>query len=411
MFLTESIRIAFFNLIRHKLRTILTMLGMIFGVAAVLSMLSIGAGAEKETLSLIQKMGLRNIIIQTKEFEEEELKIIRQDSPGLSRQDLGALKKALLKGSELVGKRQLKTYQIASSLGKSDSSVYGVGAYYLNTNNLEILEGAFFLPLDSLILHQVCVLGTVARRKLFGLNQALGEHVKINELWFTVIGVLADQVIEESEFEGVKIDSVNNDIYVPIETLLGKFELDPVEDELDEIVVQVPEGADLPEQATLISSMMASMHNQIDDFSMVVPERLLQQSRQTQRIFNLVMGAIASISLLVGGIGIMNIMLASVLERTNEIGLRRAVGARRRDISRQFLLEAIAISLSGAALGILFGYAISQSVSVYAGWPTIITASSILLGVGVSASVGLIFGIYPARKAALISPIEALRYE
>ena len=305
----------------------------------------------------------------------------------------------------------MKTYQIASSLGKSDSSVYGVGAYYLNTNNLEILEGAFFLPLDSLILHQVCVLGTVARRKLFGLNQALGEHVKINELWFTVIGVLADQVIEESEFEGVKIDSVNNDIYVPIETLLGKFELDPVEDELDEIVVQVPEGADLPEQATLISSMMASMHNQIDDFSMVVPERLLQQSRQTQRIFNLVMGAIASISLLVGGIGIMNIMLASVLERTNEIGLRRAVGARRRDISRQFLLEAIAISLSGAALGILFGYAISQSVSVYAGWPTIITASSILLGVGVSASVGLIFGIYPARKAALISPIEALRYE
>ncbi len=272
-------------------------------------------------------------------------------------------------------------------------------------------EGSFFLPLDSLALQQVCVLGTVARRKLFGLNQALGEQVKINQLWFTVIGVLADQTIDENEFEGVKIDSVNNDIYIPLETLLRKFELDPVEDELDEIVVQMPEGADLPEQAALISSMMGSMHNQIDDFSMVVPERLLQQSRQTQRIFNLVMGAIASISLLVGGIGIMNIMLASVLERTNEIGLRRAVGARRRDISRQFLLEAIAISLSGAILGILLGYAISQSVSTYAGWPTIITAPSILLGVGVSASVGLIFGIYPARKAALISPIEALRYE
>ena len=387
------------------------MLGMIFGVAAVLSMLSIGAGAEKETLSLIQKMGLRNIIIQAKEFESEELKIIRQDSPGLSLRDVGALGKALPEGTELVGKRQLKTYQIASSLGKSDSKVFGVGAYYLNTNNLEILEGAFFLPLDSLTLHQVCVLGTGARRKLFGLNQALQEQVKINELWFTVIGILADQVIEKSEFEGIKIDSVNNDIFIPLETLLGKYELDPVEDELDEIVVQIPEGAELPEQATLISSMMGSMHNQIDDFAIVVPEKLLQQSRQTQRIFNLVMGAIASISLLVGGIGIMNIMLASVLERTNEIGLRRAVGARRRDISRQFLLEAIAISLSGAALGILFGYLISQSVSVYAGWPTIITTPSILLGVGVSASVGLIFGIYPARKAALISPIEALCYE
>ena len=411
MFLSESIRIAFFNLIRHKLRTILTMLRMIFGVAAVLSMLSIGAGAESEALSLIQRMGLRNIIIGARDFESEELKIIRQDSPGLSLQDLEALGKALPEGTELLGKRQLKTYQIASSLGKSDSKVFGVEAYYPHTNNLEIREGSFFLPLDGLALQQMCVLGTVARRKLFGLNQALGEQVKINQLWFTVIGVLADQAIGENEFEGVKIDNVNNDIYIPLETLLRKFELDPVEDELDEIVVQIPEGADLPEQAAIISSMMGSMHNQIDDFSMVVPERLLQQSRQTQRIFNLVMGAIASISLLVGGIGIMNIMLASVLERTNEIGLRRAVGARRRDISRQFLLEAIAISMSGATLGILLGYAISKSVSAYAGWPTIITAPSILLGVGVSASVGLIFGIYPARKAALISPIDALRYE
>ena len=255
------------------------------------------------------------------------------------------------------------------------------------------------------------MLGTIARRKLFGLNNLLGEQIKINELWFTVIGVLADQMIDKEEFEGVKLENANNDIYVPLQTLLTKFNLNPVEDELDEVIVQVFEGQDLREPAALVSGMMGSMHHQIDDFSVVVPEKLLQQSRHTQRIFNLVMGAIASISLLVGGIGIMNIMLASVLERTNEIGLLRAVGARRRDISRQFLLEAIAISVSGAALGVALGYGISQLVSFYAGWPTIVTFSSIFLGVGVSASVGLIFGIYPARKAALVSPIDALRYE
>ena len=218
-------------------------------------------------------------------------------------------------------------------------------------------------------------------------------------------------MIEKEEFEGVKIENSNNDIYVPLQTLLRRVEPDPVENELDEIVIRIPESQNLPEQAAVISALMASMHRQIDDFSLLVPEKLLEQSRQTQRIFNIVMGAIASISLLVGGIGIMNIMLASVLERTNEIGLRRAVGARRRDISQQFVLEAMAISLAGALIGIAFGYGISAVISVYSGWSTIITPVALFLGVGVSASIGLIFGIYPARQAARISPIEALRYE
>jgi putative ABC transport system permease protein len=184
-----------------------------------------------------------------------------------------------------------------------------------------------------------------------------------------------------------------------------------VANQLDEIIVQVPLGSSLTEKAALISGMMASMHNNMDDFSLVVPERLLEQSRKTQQIFNIVMGAIASISLVVGGIGIMNIMLASVLERTSEIGLRRALGARRRDISRQFILEAVTISVSGALLGIGFGFGISGLVSAYSGWPTIVTPISVVLGVGVSVSVGLVFGIFPARKAATVSPIEALRYE
>ena len=320
MFFAESVKIALSNLLLHKLRTSLTMLGMIFGVAAVLSMLSIGAGAGREALSLIQKMGLRNVLIRAKAFEEEELGIIRQDSPGLTRHDVRALRQVLPDKTRINAKKEHKTYQIASAVGRADSRVLGVNAGYPLAANLELVEGSFFLPADGLKHRQVCVLGKTARRKLFGLNPALGEPVKIDALWFTVVGVLADQLLEKDEFEGVKIESVNNDIYVPLETLLAKYERKPVENELDEIIVQLPQDQDLSEQAAVISGMVASTHRNIDDFSIVVPERLLEQSRQTQRIFNLVMGAIASISLLVGGIGIMNIMLASVLERTNEIG-------------------------------------------------------------------------------------------
>ncbi len=409
--LFELLRIATDNLTRHKLRTALTMLGMIFGVAAVLAMLSIGAGAEEETLTLIEQLGLRNIVVRAKEFDETELKAVRQDSPGLSRNDVQALKKALPEGSLVVGKRMLQTYQVASAFGRSDSRVFGVGALYPRVASLDLVEGSFFLPADELNAHQYCLLGTAASRKLFGLASPLGQSLKINHNWFTVIGLLADQVIQEGEFEGVKIENPNNDIYIPLSTLLTKFEVDPVEDELDEIVIQLPPGADIARQASLASSLVASMHREIDDFALVVPQQLLQQSRQAQRIFNIVMGAIASISLLVGGIGIMNIMLASVLERTSEIGLRRALGARRRDISRQFLLEALAISVSGALMGIALGFAISHLVASYSGWPTIIRPLSVLLGVGVSMSIGLLFGIYPARQAAHVSPIEALRYE
>lgn len=409
--LFELLKDAFHSLARHKLRTILTMLGMIFGVAAVLGMLSIGAGAEQQALALIEKMGLSNIVVRSKEFDREQLEILRQDSAGLTLRDVRALQKTLPDGTLILGKKQLKTYQIASVVGKADSSVLGVSSLYPQVLDLEMVEGSFFFPVDEELGQQVCVLGTTARRKLFGLNPAVGESVKINQEWFTVIGVLSDQLLEAEQFEGIKIENTNNNIYIPLGTLLRKFERDAVESELDEVIIHLLPGEDVREQSALVSSLMAQLHGLIDDFTLIVPERLLSQRRQTQRIFNIVMGAIASISLVVGGIGIMNIMLASVLERTNEIGLRRAVGARRRDVSRQFIMEAIAISVSGAAVGMALGYGISHLVSVYSGWPTVITPISLMLSVGVSVTVGLIFGIYPAKKAALISPMEALRYE
>jgi putative ABC transport system permease protein len=411
MFNLETITGAIENLARRKLRSFLTMLGMIFGVGAVIAMLSIGAGAEQESLRIIANFGIRNIIIQAKEFKTEELRQIRTESLGLALRDVEALQAVLHPKPRVSAKRVVKTFQVISENARSDSRVLGVSSTYPDIHNLKLLVGAFFLPFDEESSNQVCILGITAKQKLFGFGEVIGKRIKINDQWMTVLGVLADANIEKSEFEGVKIQNPNNDIYVPITTSLKKFETTTLENELDEVVVDVAPEANLNEQAAAISNLMSTMHNYIDDYSLVVPEKLLEQNQKTQGIFNIVMGAIASISLLVGGIGIMNIMLASVLERTTEIGLRRAIGARKRDIRTQFIAEALGLSLAGGLVGIALGYGISRGVSVFAGWATVIKASSIALSFGVSSFVGLVFGIYPAVQASNLDPIECLRYE
>ncbi len=411
MFTMESISVAISNLGRHKLRSFLTMLGMIFGVGAVIAMLSIGAGAEQESLRIIENFGIRNIIIQAKEFKTEELRQIRTESLGVSLRDVEALE-AVLKPKPLVtASRVVKTYQVLSEKGRADSRVLGVSSTYPAILNLKLVQGAFFLPADEKENAQVCVLGMTAKQKLFGFGDVLGKQIKVNDQWLTVVGVLADAMVDKQEFEGVKVQNPNNDIYIPITTAIKKFETDSVENELNEIIVQVAPDADLREQASTINNLMSAMHRYVDDYAIVVPEKLLEQNQRTQGIFNIVMGAIASISLLVGGIGIMNIMLASVLERTNEIGLRRAIGAKKFDIRMQFMAEAVGISLAGGLIGIALGWGISKAVAAYSGWSTIITPASIILSFGVSSMVGLIFGIYPAVQASNLDPIECLRYE
>ncbi len=411
MFTLESVRVALSNLSRRKLRAFLTMLGMIFGVGAVIAMLSIGAGAERESLRIIENFGIRNIIIQAKEFKQEELKQIRTESLGVSLRDVDALQAILQPKPFISAKRVVKTFQVISEKGRSDSRVLGVSSTYPAIHNLKLLHGSFFMPFDEEASNQVCVLGITAKQKLFGFGDVIGERIKVNDQWLTVIGVLADANVEKQEFEGVKIQNPNNDIYVPITTSIKKFEKDTLENELNEVVVQCTAEANLKEQAAAISNLMSTMHRFVDDYSLVVPEKLLEQNQKTQGIFNIVMGAIASISLLVGGIGIMNIMLASVLERTTEIGLRRAIGATKRDIRLQFIAEALGLSLAGGVLGIGLGFGISKAVAAYSGWSTIITALSIGLSFGVSSLVGLVFGIYPAIQASNLDPIECLRYE
>ena len=396
---------------RHKLRSFLTMLGMIFGVGAVIAMLSIGAGAEEESLRTIASFGIRNIIIQAKEFKTEELQQIRTESLGVSMRDVEALESILKPKPLISASRLVKTYQVNSEKARSDSRVLGVSSTYPVIQNLKLLQGAFFLQADEEANAQVCVLGIAAKQKLFGFGEVLNQKIKVNDIWFTVVGVLGDATVEKQEFEGVKIQNPNNDIYIPITTAIRKFDTDSVENELNEIVIRIADNADIKEQASTINNLMSVMHRYVDDYSIVVPEKLLEQNQRTQGIFNVVMGAIASISLLVGGIGIMNIMLASVLERTNEIGLRRAIGARKRDIRMQFMAEAIAISLAGGIIGVGLGYGISRAVAAFSGWSTIITAASVGLSFGVSSVIGLVFGIYPAVQASNLDPIECLRYE
>lgn len=408
----SDIKLAIGNLQTHKLRTFLTMLGMIFGVGAVIAMLSIGAGAEQESLRIIDTMGVRNIIVKDREFKEEDLKKIRETSLGLSLRDVQSIETVTPNLETYSAKKKIKTFQIFSFTGKADeSNVLGVTASYFRLAKYSLLEGSFFSEIDEKNYEQFCVIGSRTRQKLFNKISPIGKQIKINKLWFTVIGVLADNNLGKDEFEGVKLQDFSNDIYIPLSAGLKKFELKRLESEVDEVILSISTTDKLKASAVLINQVLVTTHNKADDFSIVLPRELLEQNQKTQNIFNIVMSCIAGIALLVGGIGIMNIMLANILERTREIGVRRAIGARRQDILLQFLMEALVISLAGGILGILFGFGASRLVAIYADWTTLVTSTSIAMSFGVSATVGLVFGIYPAFTASKLNPIEALRYE
>ena len=408
---SEAFRSAIDNLSAHKLRSSLTMLGMMFGVGAVISMLSIGAGAERRALSIIDKLGLRNVVVRAKDFKEEEQREIRKKSVGVSPRDVEAIREAVPGTLLVLPRLEIEPYKILSGQGKTSAKVYGVSYQQTQLIHLSFTEGRFLDGMDEASHAQVCVLGAGVRRDLFGVAPALGQRVKINDVWCEVIGVLAADSVGASSIQGVSVGSTANEIYLPVTTALRKFEQDPLRSLLQEILVQLAPNASARDTAGSISALLDRLHGGASDYELVVPEALLEQSRETQRLFNIVMGCIAGISLLVGGIGIMNIMLASVLELTREIGVRRAVGARRKDIRFQFLVTSFSLSLLGGLAGVVIGVAIAQLVAVFAKWPTVVTLASILLATGVSMAVGLVSGLVPAIRASNLDPIEALRYE
>jgi putative ABC transport system permease protein len=405
----ETISTALLNLATHKMRTGLTMLGMIFGVGAVIAMLSIGAGGEQKALESIGRLGLRNVIVRAKEVKPEERQELRKKSLGVSVRDGEAIAEAVPSVERVMPRVEVKPYKIIAPGAKTKAKVFGVSARYRDVAAVSIGEGRFFDALDERDHAQVAVIGQEVRRKLFGYGPAIGKLFKVNDVWLEVIGILAG---ESTPGGGdATVGSNAEEIWIPVSTAMRKFDRDPLDAPVDDLIVTVKEGVSTRATADLMKPLLDRLHGGADDYEIVVPEALLEQRRQTQRIFNIVMGSIAGISLLVGGIGIMNIMLASVLERTREIGVRRAIGATRRDIRAQFVIEAFAISVIGGLCGIMIGIVLARLVAAYAGWPTVITIWSLLLSTGVSVAVGLVSGIYPATRAAELDPIEALRYE
>ena len=415
MDLRETFALSIGGLSSHKLRTLLTMLGIIFGVAAVISMLSIGEGAKQEALEQIRQMGIHNIIVQhwnkQAEGESAETNTEKNLSVGLSTGDAQAISKICPLAQVVAPQREVKVK--AQAIGRSfQSMAVGTIPEYFSVLDARLNSGVYFTKEDLEQARRVCVLGSDAKRALFFFDNPLGAQVKMQNQWFTVIGVLEDKGAAGGKLGGVlEVRNTDEDIYIPLTTVLQRFKWDPGQPELTQVTIKVGDPEELQEASDIIRNILKRRHRGVDDFKIAIPEELMRQSQRTQQIFNIVMGCIAGISLVVGGIGIMNIMLASVLERTREIGIRRALGARRKDILSQFLIEAVLVSLIGGLIGVVLGYSMTKVITLYAHWKTIVEPWTIALAFGVAAAVGIGFGLYPARQAALLNPIDALRYE
>ena len=434
--LIANLTIAFEAVLSNRVRSILTGLGIIFGVAAVIAMLAIGNGAQKEIIDQIKLVGLNNIVIkpiieQTEEqvssddpFNKEKNKY----SPGLTLKDKNAIAK-MLPNIQAISPEIVKDTYIMNKGIRRSAKLVGVEPPYFKLFNFELEEGTMFN--DQNLIHgmPVCIIGKSIKAKFFPSENPIGKKLKCGNQWLTVMGVLEQRIISENSIKRLGIRDYNMDVYVPLKTVLIRYENRDLitksmikkadkdkttttnYHQLDRLVLQVAETEKLSATADIIARMLARKHFDVVDYEIEIPELLLKQQQRTNDVFNYVLGAIAGISLLVGGIGIMNIMLASVLERIKEIGLRLSIGAKKTDIVFQFMFEAIMISATGGVIGIFTGVLMAYGVSAFADIPTIISFGSIVISFGVATLIGLIFGIAPARKAAQQNPITSLRYE
>jgi putative ABC transport system permease protein len=418
-FWLESLWYAFKSLYRHRLRTFLTMLGVIFGVAAVIAMLSIGKGAEQEMIEQIAAFGINNIRIYARELNESQKQLAeRTPSVGLSYED-AAYFKQILPYIVATAPQNLLDKPVTYRDLTPEAQIVGTTPEYLGINGGGLQLGRFLSNDDLLLYRKVCIVSYELSRQLFLKEDPLGQWISLGGQRFEVVGVLKDRQATKQRVQ-IRSRDLAKDIYIPITTSLKKFSLAPNENTphnqiayniVDELSLQVsgPEYLSIAREA--VKQILKRRHFGINDTEIVVPTELLEQSQATQRLFNLVMACIAGLSLLVGGIGIMNIMLASVTERTRQIGIRRAIGATPGDILIFFLLESLLISLIGGILGIGVGVGISQIITAAAGWKTIVSAESIVLSFGVSSVVGIFFGLYPAWRASKMDPIQALRHD
>lgn len=434
---------------QNKMRSFLTSLGIIFGVASVIAMLAIGRGAQEEVLSQMKLLGTNNVIVKpvVKQMEEnaDDKSAIQQEknkySPGLTLEDMKSITRQIPHVSAVSPEIIYETSFIRDGRMRSGKLV-GVNDHYLKINNFEMDQGNGFTPVHMEDAKRVCVIGSDVRAKFFAGQNPIGRQIKAGNVWLTVVGVLKEREMSTENIQNLGIRNYNLDIYVPATTALLRYknraivtgqEIQQAAAErndngdsnnssgqssqptnyhqVDKLIVQVTDNKYSVAIADVLRRMLQRRHNDVVDFEVVVPEMLLQQERRTQEIFNIVLSSIASISLIVGGIGIMNIMLASVVERYREIGVRRAVGAHRRDIQLQFLTEALAISVTGGVIGIMLGIAFSYVIEITAGIITIVTLTSIGISFGVAMAIGVVFGYFPAQRAAEQDPVHALRHE
>lgn len=446
----SSMRTALEAVRHNKVRAALTSLGILFGVASVIAMLAIGKGAEQEILEQMRLLGSNNVMITPIVVQKEEdakdqpaEKQVKKFSPGLTYADVEAIVR-VVPGVEVASAEVVLNTSVTREGRRRSGKVVGVDTSYFRLTNLVLAQGAWFNELQVERGLPVAIIGNGVRTRFFTTEDPIGKPLKVGEIWVTVVGVLEDRRFSDQTASRLGIRDANMDVYVPVHTMLLRFrnraqvtqrdielasrpvqtvqpgsetESDEQREErtnrnqLDRIIVRVSDSKMVAAVADVAQRMLARRHNTVVDFEITVPELLLKQEQRTKTIFNIVLGAIASISLIVGGIGIMNIMLASVLERIREIGVRRAVGATQKDILFQFLSEAVLISTAGGVAGIVTGVVLSLGIRQFAGINTIVSAVSVAVAFGVSFTVGMAFGIVPAHRAARQDPVVCLRYE
>ena len=453
----HDIEIAVESIFSNKLKSILTALGIIFGVAAVIAMLAIGKGAQQEILEQMKMVGVNNILINPvipdrSSSGDDGEKQQKKFSRGLNMLDVEAIRETIPSVKRISPEISFNSTAMLSGV-KYTAKLVGVSNDYFHLYNLPLVSGTFFNEYQEKNGIQVCIIGANIRAKFFSKVDPLGQYIKFNGNWLKVIGVLQRTNVTLTGFEEKGVNVYNDNIYIPIHTMLMRYQnralvntklaseattmaffggggpgggamarvvvsssdassdVETNYNQLDRIVVQVQETEQLSPTTEILSRMLTRRHSGVKDFEITVPELLLKQQQRTKDIFNIVLGAIASISLVVGGIGIMNIMFASVMERIKEIGTRMAIGAKKMDIVVQFLSEAVLISVTGGFIGIFFGVIMAKLIEQIAGILTVVSFFSIVIAFGVSAAVGVIFGYSPAKRASEKDPIESLRYE
>lgn len=438
VYIKRNFALAMEGIIQNKMRSFLTALGIIFGVFAVIAMMAIGNGSQEAIKEQLELIGTNNIMITAippsdngDDGEEQEGSTSKKEkksySPGLSIEDAESIQN-VLPNTEYVSLETSEDSRVIYQKKIINSRTMGVNNDFFRINNLDLADGKMFSDYQVENGINVCILGSNISKKLFLGKNPIGKYVKSNQNVFKVIGVLDKKIISQENYDKLGLKNYGNLLFIPMKSFLLRIDdrskiadkdivkgnndrSNKIENyhQLDKIVVKVSESVDSESTASIIFNLLKRKHNGQVDFELDVPELLIKQQQDTQGTLNFVFAIIAGISLLVGGIGIMNIMLASVMERIKEIGLRRSIGATKEDIIFQFLLEAIGISLVGGLIGVGLGIVGAKVIASYANIPTVISIWSIFLSFFIAVTVGVVFGILPAQKAAKQDPITALR--